>query len=228
MSFTTPTLTGKAFSCLFPDLRSNITKNHSSAEGEASYHSVAFQLDLGLDIELFCEDNAIPTESVFQLAWGIVLNCLIGERDVAFGFLETLESRATTICMTFDSTLSAAEAARALQQTEDGDSPTEVNTLLHISRDSAGTITNPDILGSRVQDSHSNVSTCSPMSCLPLSSLYHSTTFRLMSTFVKILFRFHYNVTVHSLLGIPSWASQVLLAERSTKYLIRRIAYLYS
>ena len=159
MSSATDPSTGERFSCYLPNLRPQVAETNGSVGSEAEYNSVAFQLDLGLDIELFCDNNALPAESVFQLAWALVLKCFTEKTDVAFDFIETLGVYVSKIHTTIDNDQSAAEAAHALQGTQAKEFSTDVNTLLHVSRGSIEVATDPAVLGSRVQDSHSNVGT---------------------------------------------------------------------
>ena len=62
MPSTTPTSTGEASSCYFPNVRPQSVESNSDVGIEPSYYSVVIQLDLALEIELFCDNGAISAE----------------------------------------------------------------------------------------------------------------------------------------------------------------------
>lgn len=157
MPSTTPTSTGEASSCYFPNVRPQSVESNSDVGIEPSYYSVVIQLDLGLEIELFCDNGAISAEVFFQLAWALVLRCFAGKNDVAFDFIDTLGNHVSKVQTTIDEGYSAVEAAQALQAGKVKDSSINVNTLLCLSRDEEDITANPSSLGSRLQNNHSNV-----------------------------------------------------------------------
>lgn len=64
--------------CIFPPL--------TTAESSAPYAS-PFDFDISrTQIEMFCQQNNIATEAVFQLAWALVLRAFVGTQTVTFGY----------------------------------------------------------------------------------------------------------------------------------------------
>lgn len=116
----------------FPNITS---KSAHSSNSDADFHSVAFQLDLGLEIELLCDSNQASSARVFQLSWALVLACFLGKTDVAFAFVDLEHGQSTSyIHSKIGRDISATEA---IQSTDEAlESPrADVNTLLRISRD---------------------------------------------------------------------------------------------
>lgn len=218
MPSTTPTSIGEASSCYFPNVRPQSVKSNSNIEIEPSYYSVAIQLDLGLDIELFCDNGEIPAEIFFQLVWALVLRCFAGKDDVAFDFIDALESHVSKTHTTIHEGNSVVEAAQALQADQVKDSSTNVNTLLCLSRDEAEVTVNPSSLGARLQEIHSNVRE-NPVTLdrSPRSTKY-STMSQWISTSPMMLYRSISNALRTSLLEIRSWESQVLWPEHFIEY----------
>ncbi|KAF1977723.1 hypothetical protein BU23DRAFT_596079 [Bimuria novae-zelandiae CBS 107.79] len=167
MTSTTPTSGEEAISCRFPRLYSRATGLAGSDSLETDNHSVAFQVDLGLEVELFCDNNGVPFESLFQLAWALVLACFVEKNDVSFDFAEPGQDHIPiNIRTSIDRDTSATEAAHSLQYNENKASSagsearigrnSEVNTLLHVSQDSDGVVADQNFIGSRLQDSYSD------------------------------------------------------------------------
>jgi hypothetical protein len=169
MSSTT-TSPEQMLSCTFPSLTAQTSKDDTSAGTDADLHCVAFQLDLGLEAELFCDNNGVLPASLFQLAWALVLGCYLERNEVAFGFvnLEHGSSPRQLVRLNIDWNLSAAEAVHAIQTSDDqtfwkGEdalamSETDANTLLRVSRDSEGKAAHPLALDISIMDKDAQVS----------------------------------------------------------------------
>jgi hypothetical protein len=125
-----------------------VRQHHPSRDQQQQHHTITFTLDLGLEVEFFCDSHDVSPASVFQFAWVLVLACFVGRDDVAFGFLDLQQSQSISSCSaSIDRAAPAIEAVQALQKQYHGATrtqthlPTEknpaVNTLLCVVHDAA-------------------------------------------------------------------------------------------
>ncbi|KAF5586055.1 non-ribosomal peptide synthetase [Fusarium pseudocircinatum] len=64
--------------CIFPPLSTN-TKD--------TFHTVPFDLDIPtMQMRMFCQQNQVHAQAVFQLAWALVLRAFVGMDAVTFGY----------------------------------------------------------------------------------------------------------------------------------------------
>lgn len=148
MPSTSP-LPPKAHSCVFPNLISEAPRSHGNVDTDSDFHSITFQLDVGLEAELFCDSTGLPPASVFQLSWALVLSCFVKSDQIIFDFVDLEHDHSTRINANLDRGLSAAEAVQAFQLIGDPavskdeedlvSSKAKVNTLLRVSRDAEDT-----------------------------------------------------------------------------------------
>lgn len=153
----------------FPSLVTGASLFNSSAGADADFHCVAFQLDVGLEVELFGDSNGVPPEKVFQLAWALVLACFVERNETAFGFVNLEHGRSTrqNIRANIDRDLSASEAVHVLQISDDEASfigkeappvSEDTNTLLRVSRDNEGFTAHQRSLDFSISNSDAQVS----------------------------------------------------------------------
>ena len=198
-----PTSALPEFSCQFPSLRSQPVDN-DRREGnfglEKEFQHVPFQLHLGLEVEFFCETHQVPSESVLQLAWGLVLACFAEQNDVAFDFLGARDNcTSSTVRMSIDRDSTAVEVVQELiQQAETSGSSAAVNTLLHVSHDGNGVT----LLEQQLQDSYANVSTHFLASSPSFRLLDHSMTLPSTLIFPTILCQYCFGPTSSLSVGL--------------------------
>ncbi|RAL11456.1 nonribosomal peptide synthase Pes1 [Aspergillus homomorphus CBS 101889] len=64
-------------SCLFPVLCANSPENARAQK--------TLSIDNASDVQSFCQDNKITTNSLVEMVWGLLLRCYTGMEDVSFG-----------------------------------------------------------------------------------------------------------------------------------------------
>ncbi|KAJ4356118.1 uncharacterized protein N0V89_004146 [Didymosphaeria variabile] len=153
--------------CMFPSLLSRAPDHGDRVHLDAELHCVAFQLDVGLEAELFCDSNGLHPASLFQLSWALVLACFVKSDHVVFNFVDLEHGQRTRILSNIDRGFSAAEAVQALQQIEDVVSSADdeaqaapqagINTALRVSRDGEGIAAHQHSLGAPKDDARFDI-----------------------------------------------------------------------
>ncbi|KAG9235149.1 hypothetical protein BJ875DRAFT_529770 [Amylocarpus encephaloides] len=69
--------------CHFP----NLCEGPKRGETLNEQHSKIVNLDVGCDLQKFCEQHEITVGNLMQVAWGLVLKSYTGTEDVCFGYM---------------------------------------------------------------------------------------------------------------------------------------------